>query len=57
MKALALLVAVVALVGCGGSGDEPAATALQDLTALDQLREDFEAAEGKTRVVLLFAPL
>lgn len=57
MKALALLGAVVALVGCGGSGSEPAATGLRDLTSLEQLREDFEAAEGKARVVVLLAPL
>ena len=55
MRALAVvLLALVALAGCGG--DEAATPAVQDLTALDQLRADFEEHRGKTRVVLLFAP-
>jgi hypothetical protein len=56
MRALAaLLLALLALAGCGG-GDEAATSTLEDLTELDQLRADFEASEGKTRVILLVAP-
>ena len=55
MRVLAVaLLALVALAGCGG--DETAAPAVQNLTALDELRADFEEHRGKTRVVLLFAP-
>jgi ABC-type glycerol-3-phosphate transport system substrate-binding protein len=54
--AVLALAALVALPGCGG-GDEATAPELRDLTTLDPLREDFEAAAGKTRVILLFAPL
>lgn len=55
MKTLAAaLLALLALAGCGGEDDD--ATALRDLTDLAALRSDFDAAAGKTRVVLLFAP-
>ena len=56
VRALSLvLLALVALAGCGG-GDEDAATTVQDLPDLAALRSDFEGHTGKTRVVLLFAP-
>ena len=55
MRALAALVlAVVALAGCGG--DDEAASSVQDLSRLDVLRSDFESHAGTTRVVLLVAP-
>ena len=58
MKALAALllalVALVALAGGGGADDE--AASVRDLGSLDELRADFEADAGATRVVLLFAP-
>jgi outer membrane murein-binding lipoprotein Lpp len=50
----AALLALLALAGCGGEDDN--APAVRDLTDLAALRSDFEAASGKTRVVLLFAP-
>jgi ABC-type glycerol-3-phosphate transport system substrate-binding protein len=56
MRALAAVVlALVALAGCGGD-EEEAAPGVPVLTGLEQLRADFEAEAGKTRVVLLFAP-
>ena len=56
MRALAaLLLALVALAGCGGD-DEATAPPVQDLTGLDVLRSDFESHAGTTRVVLLVAP-
>jgi ABC-type glycerol-3-phosphate transport system substrate-binding protein len=60
--ALLLLLLVLALTGCGG-GEESAPTTQSEPTAgvqeLDNvlaLRSDFEADEGKTRVILLFSP-
>jgi hypothetical protein len=52
--AAAVLLALLALAGCGG--DDDAATGIEDLTDLAALRTDFEAAAGTTRVVLLVAP-
>jgi hypothetical protein len=51
----ALLLALVALAGCGGD-DEAAPAGVEDLADLAALRSEFENHAGKTRVVLLFAP-
>jgi hypothetical protein len=57
--ALLLLVALL-IAGCGG-GDKQPATAAQrpEVTELDNvlvLRSDFEAAKGKTRLLVLLSP-
>ena len=57
-----LLVALLALAGCGG--DEAAAPApeaaqaerVTELANVLQLRSDFEANAGKTRVIVLLSP-
>jgi len=65
MRRVALLVlAVLALAGCGGSGggDETAtpeatpADGVQELANVLDLRAAFEADTGKPRVLLLFSP-
>ena len=58
-KAALLLLVAVALTGCGGSDDEAQAPARSSVTELDNvlaLRSDFEAASGKTRLLVLFSP-
>ena len=64
MKRLApLLLAVLALAGCGGGdGDDEApvqaeaGNAIVELDNVLGLASDFRADEGKTRVLLLFSP-
>ncbi|HEX4931173.1 MAG TPA: hypothetical protein VFV62_10740 [Gaiellaceae bacterium] len=55
-----LLVAVLALAGCGGDTAAPEAAApsdgVEELANVLDLRADFEADAGKTRVILLFSP-
>jgi hypothetical protein len=56
-KALLLLLLLVA--GCGGSDDAAQAPPHSSVTELDNvlgLRSDFEAAAGKTRLLVLFSP-
>ena len=58
-KAALLLLLAVALAGCGGSDDEAQAPARSSVSELDNvlaLRSDFEAASGKTRLLVLFSP-
>ena len=61
-RAALLLLAVLALAGCGGDEDAaPAQTAsaaggVKQLANVLDLRSDFEADAGKTRVILLFSP-
>jgi hypothetical protein len=58
------VLAAAALAGCGG-GDDAAAPApadaettggVQELANVLQLRSDFEADAGKTRVIVLLSP-
>jgi hypothetical protein len=55
-------IVVLALSGCGGSGDaQPAAQAhaqrpLRDLTSVDALKADFNADAGRPRLLLIFSP-
>lgn len=56
MRRLALFVAAVALTGCGGGQETAAPSGVRELTNVLDLRSDFEADAGKTRVVLLFSP-
>ena len=53
-------VVVLALSGCGGSGDAQSAKAtqrpLKDLVTVDALKRDFNADSGRTRLLLVFSP-
>ncbi|HUQ21494.1 MAG TPA: hypothetical protein VM049_00610 [Gaiellaceae bacterium] len=61
MRRAVLLLALLALSGCGG-GEEAASPAagqgesVHELANVLQLRSDFEADAGKTRVIVLFSP-
>jgi ABC-type glycerol-3-phosphate transport system substrate-binding protein len=59
--ALLLLLAVLALTGCGGEESAPTTqieptAGVQELDNVLALRADFEADAGKTRVILLLSP-
>jgi ABC-type glycerol-3-phosphate transport system substrate-binding protein len=65
IRRAALLLALAALAGCGGDEETtpesatPTVTAAGGVTELAnvlELRSDFEADAGKTRVILLFSP-
>ena len=63
LRAAFLVLAVLALAGCGGSGggDETApeaapADGVQELANVLDLRAAFEADAGKPRVLFLFSP-
>ena len=57
-----LLLMLLALAGCGGGDDEAAPPtagqdeAVQELANVLQLRSDFEADAGKTRLIVLLSP-
>ena len=56
-----LLLALFALAGCGGDETAaptaaPAAEGVHELANVLQLRSDFEADAGKTRLIVLFSP-
>ena len=60
MRRTVVLLLLLALAGCGGGdGSEQAAApadGVQELANVLQLRSDFEAGAGKTRLLLLFSP-
>ena len=60
VRKAALLVLLLALAGCGGgdSSEKAAAPAdgVHELANVLDLRADFEADAGKTRLLLLFSP-
>ncbi len=63
IRAAVLLLAVLALAGCGGDEagapeTQPPATAdgIEDLDNVLALRSDFEADAGKTRLIVLLSP-
>jgi hypothetical protein len=58
-----LLLAAVALAGCGGEDEQAAVTTeaqqssgVKELANVLDLRADFEADAGKPRVIVLFSP-
>jgi ABC-type molybdate transport system substrate-binding protein len=64
-RATLLLLALVALAGCGGDEETTpksaaptvsAAGGVKELANVLELRSDFEADAGKTRVIILFSP-
>jgi len=63
-RAAILLLALLALAGCGGDEDsspapKPAASAadgVKELANVLDLRSDFEADAGKTRMIVLLSP-
>ena len=68
LRAALLLLVVLVVAGCGGGADETAAppqaeplpeastAGVEELANVLQLRSDFEADAGKTRVILLLSP-
>jgi hypothetical protein len=56
--ALALLLVVAAVAGCGGSSAEPHASSgeVVALKSVEEVRSAFAADEGKPRLVLLLSP-
>ena len=60
VRKAALLVLLLALAGCGGAATSEQAAApadgIHELANVLQLRSDFEADAGKTRVVVLLSP-
>jgi hypothetical protein len=56
---LTVLAGIVVLAGCGGSGEEEAASpagGVQELASVEPLKEAFNADAGKTRLLLILSP-
>ena len=60
MRRTVVLLLLLALAGCGGGGTSEKAAApadgVHELANVLDLRADFEADAGKTRLLLLFSP-
>ena len=55
-SAALLLLSAVLLAGCGGQEETRGAGGVQELDNVLLLRSDFEAAQGKTRLLVLLSP-
>ena len=60
MRRAVLLLVALALAGCGGDDaatpESGSSDGVRELANVLQLRSDFEADAGKTRVIVLFSP-
>ena len=59
MRRAILLALALAVAGCGGADSQQAAApegGVRNLANVLELRSDFEAEAGKTRLVVLFSP-
>jgi hypothetical protein len=57
VRSAALLLAAIVVAGCGGEQEQKANTGgVRQLDNVLELRSDFEADRGKTRLLVLLSP-